>query len=204
MFAKIIMLEGPDGVGKTTQLRLTEQALAQQGKSVYVTRINGGSPFGEELRKTYLSHLERPVAADYYLGLAIHEAFIAEIDKVRASYDIILVDRSPISNVTYQSFGGGYPLEPALVGCDDIMQKLHPDQIICYLAPLATLRTRLAQAGGGKADYFESKSDEFFASVIKGYKFMADHYDAAVIDATTDPETVHRQTMAIIDLVVRS
>lgn len=198
------MLEGPDGVGKTTQIQMAEEALSALGNSVYVTRINGGSPIGEELRKTYLSHFERPVATDYYLGLAIHEAFVIEMDKLRPHYDVILVDRSPISNVTYQSFGGGYPLEAALAGCDDIMHKINPELIICYLAPLATLRARLVQSASGKADYFESKSDDFFASVIKGYKYTADYYQAKIIDASADPRAVHQRTMAVIEQHIRS
>lgn len=198
MTAKLIMFDGPDGVGKTTQIQLVKSALTSQGLRVLVTRINGGSPIGEELRKVYLSNTERPAGTDYHLGMAIYEAFVAEIDKARPDYDVILSDRSPLSNVAYQSFGSGYPLEQSLAGCDAIMAKLHPDKLICYTAPLSTLRNRLQQASTSKADYFESKPDSFFDKVIEGYEYATERYGAITIDGTADTTRVHEATMAAV------
>lgn len=198
MSAKLIMFDGPDGVGKTTQIALAEQVLKNQGLSVLSTRINGGSEIGEALRKVYLSNVERPAATDYYLGRAIYAAFITEIDRIRTNYDVILVDRSPLSNVAYQSYGSGYPLEDALNGCTETLKALQPDLLVCYMAPLTTLRERLAHTSEAKSDYFESKGDEYFERVLEGYRATTERFGAKVIDATGDEATVHAETMKLL------
>jgi dTMP kinase len=198
MSATLIMFDGPDGVGKTTQITLARDALTQQGLRVYPTRINGGSPIGEALREPYLSNIERPAATDYHIGMAIYAAFVEEVGKMRQQYDVILVDRSPLSNVAYQSFGSGYSLDKSLAGCEETLQALQPDLLICYMAPLATLHARLSQVAGSKTDYFESKPDNFFERVLEGYQFLAERFQVTVIDATQDVDAVHKMTLALL------
>jgi dTMP kinase len=189
------MFDGPDGVGKTTQIEKAARALRQAGLNIFTTRINGGSPIGEALRKVYLSNIDRPAATDHYLGMAIFEAFVEEIARIRADYDMILVDRSPLSNVAYQAFGSNYPLDAALRDCNRILLKLNPDAIITYDAPLAELRERLGHVSGTKADYFESQPQAFFERVRQGYAYCAERYDTVVIDATAGVAVVHEATM---------
>jgi dTMP kinase len=198
MSAKLIMFDGPDGVGKTTQIALAKETLTKQGLRVLSTRINGGSPIGEALRKIYLSDIERPAATDYHIGMAIYAAFVAEIDRTRSEYDVILVDRSPLSNVAYQSFGSGYPLDKSIAGCEETLQALKPALLICYMAPLTVLRARLSQGAHTKADYFESKPDEFFEKVLEGYRFTAERFNAVVINAEQDTAEVHTATLAVL------
>ena len=202
MAAKLIMFDGPDGVGKTTQIALAKDVLSQQGLRVYSTRINGGSPIGEALRTVYLSNIERPAATDYHLGMAIYAAFVEEINKLRPDYDVILVDRSPLSNVAYQSFGSGYPLDKALAGCEETLQALQPDLVICYMAPLPILHARLSRVAGSKTDYFESKPDDFFEKVLEGYQFTTERFKATVVDATRDTAAVHVATLAILQKTI--
>jgi dTMP kinase len=202
MSAKLIMFDGPDGVGKTTQIALVKDTLEQKGVRTYVTRINGGSHIGEALRETYLSEYPRPAATDFYLGLAIYAAFVEEIQGLRANYDVILVDRSPFSNVAYQSFGSGYDREESIRACETTLSALQPDLIICYAAPLAVLRQRLAAGAHGKADFFESKPDDFFERVVDGYAFCAARYDATIIDARASVADVKMQTMQAVTSVL--
>jgi dTMP kinase len=204
MSAKLIMFDGPDGVGKTTQIALAKEVLTQQGLRVYSTRINGGSPIGEALRTVYLSNIERPAATDYHIGMAIYSAFVLEIDRLRPDYDVILVDRSPLSNVAYQSFGSGYPLDKALAGCEETLDALRPDLLICYMAPLPLLHVRLSQMAGSKTDYFESKPDDYFEKVLEGYQFTAERFNATVIEAIRDAAAVHEATMALLQKALQA
>jgi dTMP kinase len=199
MSAKLIMFDGPDGVGKTTQIKLIAQALSAKGLSVLTTRINGGSPIGEALRTVYIGDYPRPAATDFFLGQAIYAAFTTEVEQQRPNYDVILVDRSPLSNVAYQSFGSGYPLDEALQACEGTLKDLRPDLIICYTAPLATLRARVAEARGANPDYFESKSDDFFEKVIEGYNYVTDYFKIKAVDASVDSNEVERQTMVLVE-----
>src|SRR5215210_5986999 len=49
-----ITLEGPEGSGKTTQLRLLAGALREQGRDVVTTREPGGVPAAERIREIVL------------------------------------------------------------------------------------------------------------------------------------------------------
>ncbi len=49
-----ITLEGGEGAGKSTQLRLVGEALRERGHDVLITREPGGSPGAEDLRQLLL------------------------------------------------------------------------------------------------------------------------------------------------------
>src|SRR5438045_2788931 len=101
------MFDGPEGVGKTTQMHMCAVALEQKGLRVLTTRINGGTEIGEALRAVSLSHSERPTETDFYIIQAMTAAMIAELPKWQRQYDVILIDRSPLSLLAYQVYGGG-------------------------------------------------------------------------------------------------
>ena len=52
---KFITVEGGEGVGKTTQLKVIQTCLEAAGMSVCMTREPGGTPLGERLRDTLLA-----------------------------------------------------------------------------------------------------------------------------------------------------
>src|ERR1700722_19360970 len=89
----IVVLEGIDGVGKTTQILLAKDLLIKRGWPVYITRNLGGTPIGEELRKVMLDSLERPATTNLYLSVAIQEALAEALEIERAQGKLILMDR---------------------------------------------------------------------------------------------------------------
>lgn len=188
------MFDGPDGSGKTTQIALAKGALESLGHTVFVTRSHGGTPLGEELRKVSFMAIERQPLTDYYISLAMHSELQADIHHHRTQGHIVLLDRSPLSIWAYQVYASGLEAEFAADGIDHDMQQFNPDLIICYHATLATLRKRMAM-DTHKADYFESKPDDYFERVIEGYQFAADRYGAQQIGAEQSIEAVHAATM---------
>ena len=50
-----IVMEGPDGSGKTTQINLLEQYLKEAGYECLITRDPGGTVIGEEVRELILN-----------------------------------------------------------------------------------------------------------------------------------------------------
>ena len=102
---KIIIIDGPDGVGKSTQIKLTKDWLESEGHSVFATRASGGTGIGKLLRKASLSDNPRTPEVDVYISLAMHTSVGAEINKQKKSGQIVLVDRSPLAIVAYNTFG---------------------------------------------------------------------------------------------------
>ncbi|MEO6513987.1 MAG: dTMP kinase [Candidatus Saccharimonadales bacterium] len=195
---KLFMFDGPDGVGKTTQLNMAAEALTKKGYEVYLTKTHGGTPIGEALRTVSLSEVERTPLTDMYISLAMHSALAEVIEEKRDRGVIVLVDRSPLSIVAYQAYGSGLDKDFTMGIIDIDMQLFKPDCIIVYDAPIAITRQRMLERNKKnhtKQEYFESKSPEYFERVARGYRDAANHFHAEVIEATDTPEQVHKRTM---------
>lgn len=192
----VIMFEGIDGTGKTTQLNLAQEALTKAGWQVLSTRNLGGTPIGEALRDVLLSKLERPALTDFYTSLAIQEPLLDLIDKARQDGKIILMDRGPLSLAAYQIYGAGIDAAMASPHVEAGMSRIRPEATILYDTDVRTAMDRKRQ--GAEPDYFESKSPDYFQKVADGYRESIAKYPAAVIDAGQSIGDIQEQTLAVI------
>lgn len=195
----LVIFEGIDGVGKTTQLELAHDALQAEGWFTYETRNLGGTPIGEALRDVMKSPLPRPPQTNLYLSLAIQEALISTLQAERAKGKIILLDRGPLSLAAYGIYGGGLD---ELLGWHYVeagMEQMNPDLTILYRTDVKTALARL-QKKPDKGDYFENQPLSYFEQVNRGYEIAAKRYEqqTAAVDAGQPIEVVHEATMALI------
>jgi len=199
----LVVFEGIDGVGKTTQLQLVQEALEQAGWPVYTTRNLGGTPVGEKLREVIKSPVERPSTTNLYISVAIQEALIEAAQTWRDRGQLVLMDRGPVSLAAYEIYGGG--LDPALgwQHVDDGMARLKPELTIIYEADVDKALEHARQKGG-QADYFESKPRDYFERVAEGYRAAAERYSTqtVTIDANQPIEAIQAQTMQHIERVL--
>lgn len=195
----VVVLEGIDGSGKTTQLRLAEASLKEQGWPVYSTRNLGGTPIGEALRQVIKSPLERPDTTNLYISVAIQEALAEVISAKRQQGHLILMDRGPLSLAAYEVYGGGLDPKLGWQHVDEGMSKLSPELTIIYETDVAVALKRLG-LGTEPADYFESQPPDYFERVAAGYRAAAERYTGRVvtIDGSQSVQLVHDQTMAAI------
>ncbi|HEY5442588.1 MAG TPA: dTMP kinase [Candidatus Saccharimonadales bacterium] len=195
----LVIFEGIDGVGKTTQLGLAQKALQEEGWPVHTSRNLGGTPIGEALREVIKSPLPRPNTTNLYISVAIQEALIETMQAERAKNQIILMDRGPISLAAYEVYGEDLEESLGWHYVDRGMERLKPDLTILYEANVDTAISQARQKSG-EADYFESKPREFFERVAKGYAAAAKRYQTTVatVDANQSIEVVHEQTMRLI------
>ena|SRR5579884_1002196 len=200
---QLIIFEGIDGVGKTTQLELANQVLEKQGVTVQTRRNLGGTPIGEELRNVMLLPLPRPTETNLYISVAIQEALIRDVAAARSHQQVILMDRGPLSLAAYEVFGSGLEADLGWKFVDDGMQRLQPDLVIVYTADTGRALER-AKANASKLDYFESKPLDYFERVASGYQAALQRYGGMVqIDANQSIESVHEQTMAAIEKLLK-
>jgi dTMP kinase len=196
----VVIFEGLDGVGKTTQLKLAQTALEEQGYSVHPTRNLGGSPIGEELRQVMLGSSERTPATGLYISVAIQEALVEVIKEKRSQGSVILLDRGPMSMVAYQSYGENLDQGIVWKFGDEGIDKLQPEQIILFDMPVAAaLKRATDRSSVAKADYYESKPLSYFENVRSLLVSAANKFGAKTIDANQTIEQIHASTMTLIN-----
>lgn len=199
----IVYFDGPDGAGKTTQLELLASALIAEGQTVHQTRSVGGTPIGELLREASLSDNERPVATDLYIALACQNALAVDVNARREQGKVVLVDRSPLSIVAYQVFGDGLASEIGYNAAQQLMDLIKPDLTIVYLADSQALESRRMDRNVHQ-DYFESKPLDYHQRVAEGFKEAAQRFDAKIMDATQDVDSLQAQTVELVKAVINA
>lgn len=202
----VIAIDGPDGVGKTTQVGLLNEYLLSQKKNVHVTRSSGGTPIGEELRKVSLSAHPRPAVTDLFISLAMGAALAEDLIERKSNEQTIIIDRSPLAIVAYNGYGSALDDKKlAFDACEALFKRWQIDLIIFLDAPVEVILKR-RQARKAQ-DYFENQNDTFHARVHEGYqaglKFIQNQQarlstEIAVIDASSDIDSVHRTIVKTI------
>jgi dTMP kinase len=108
-----VTFEGPEGAGKSTQVRLLAERLRQEGYSVLTTREPGGTPLGERVRAAVLDPgpAVAPVA-EFLLFSASRAQLVQDVIRPALSEgQVVICDRFADSSLAYQGYGRGLNLE---------------------------------------------------------------------------------------------
>ena len=167
---KLIVFEGAEGAGKTTQIRLIAEQLATAGVPVLAVREPGGTPVGDAIREILLDseHHIHP-AAEALLFMASRAELIArEVAPALAKGDVVLLDRFFLSTYAYQIVGRGLPEEEVRAANRLATGGLVPDLTLLLDVPP---REGLGRADArGKRDRMERSGDDFHARVGNAFR----------------------------------
>lgn len=145
-----ITFEGPDGSGKSTQIKLLAERLAAQGYHLLLTREPGGTDIGEQIRAVVhdLKNRAMQPRAEVLLYSAARAQLVGEKIKPHlAAGGIVLCDRYYDSTLAYQGYGHGLELDALRAITDFATQHLRPDlTLLLDLEPEAGLRRRQKNA----------------------------------------------------------
>jgi len=191
-----ISFEGIDGVGKSTQLDLLVQFLAEQGQTVCRTLEPGGTDLGREIRELLL-HRKGEVAprAEALLFAADRAHHVATVIRpALARGEVVVTDRYLDSSVAYQ--GSGREL-----GFDQVrdLSLFAVDGLLPQLTVLLDLDANKAAARrsntGAEPDRLERAKIEFFEAARQAYLKMAADEPARflVLDAEQSAESMQQQ-----------
>lgn len=172
---RFVVLEGGEGVGKSTNLQFVTDWLRARNIAFVQTREPGGTPLAEELREMLLRKREEAVdpAAELLMVFAARAQHLARVIRPALERgDWVVCDR--FTDATYAYQGGGRGLDRALIAQleQTVQGDLRPDRVLLLdLDPETGLRRA---ASTGAADRFESEQLAFFQRVRAAYRERAE------------------------------
>ena len=201
MSGQFIVLEGADGVGKTTQTALLSSWLESREIEHVVAREPGGTPLGEAVRDLILRETDLHIAPEpeLLLILASRAAFVSEVVKpALAAGKVVLADRFALSTLAYQGYGRGLPLDDVRDGLRIATGGLEPDLYIILDIPIEESSARQA-ASGVELDRIEREGDDFLQSVRQGYLALGDSESGVrVLNGSGQPEAVQDRVRELL------
>lgn len=196
-----ITLEGGEGCGKSTQIRLLGEALraVAPGREIIVTRSPGGTPAAEKIR----SVLKEPLPGDdltaeteLMLFAACHAQMCAKLIKPALERGaILLADRFCDSTEVYQGAARGLSAEWIRKVCDFVRKGTTPDlTLLLDIDPAAGLARTRSRSQNPENDRFDSENLGFHTAVRNGFLELARREPGriCVIDASADAQTVQQ------------
>jgi dTMP kinase len=208
-----LVLDGPDGGGKTTQAARLADWLRDRGLDVVTCRDPGGTGLGDRLRSLLLDRDSVKIAlrSEMLLYMASRAQMVEEI--IRPALEagrVVTCDRFLLANLVYQGSAGGLPVEQITVVGDVATGRLRPDLTVVLDVDVDVARARV----GGARDRIEDRPADYQARVRQGYREAAQStgrrsvlslcYRAPVvlIDASADADTVFRQIQSEVSRVL--
>ncbi len=198
---KFIVLDGPDGCGKTTQVKLLADWLKEQGVEIETFRDPGDTDIGEKIRRILLNpdHTAMNTRTELLLYMAARAQLWAEkIAPALKENKCVILDRWLSSTCAYQGFAGGFGIDNVIKIAADCLERPWPDSTIILDVDLETAANRLHR----ELDRMEQKGDDYHKKVREGFLELAKKNKSfVIIDAADDIETTHKKVIEAIEKI---
>jgi len=197
---KLIVFEGLDGSGKTTQARLLAARLAEEGIPVILTREPGGTPIGEQIRTILLDRAHREL-------LPLSELLLFIVSRAQHAHEVILpalrvgrtvvASRYRMSSIAYQGYGRGVDL-PLIERLNaEATEHRNADRTLVIDVPVPVALARRRREG----DRIEREATAFHERVRRGFlEAAAADPGACIIDGSGAIEEVAAKVRSALGL----
>lgn len=196
---RFVVFDGPDGSGKSTQLKIFTAAAREAGLTVREAPDPGGTPVGDRIRAILLDpiHAEMCVRTEAMLYMASRAQLVEQVIRpALARGELVVGDRFVSSTLAYQGTAGGLSPEEIMalgrVACGEVW----PHLTVVFDADERTAARRLSPL----LDRMEQKGAEFHRRVRAGFlaQAKADPSRHAVVDASGEQSEVTARLMLAV------
>ncbi len=189
---KLIVFEGIDGSGKSTQIDILKRKLESAGHNVIGLREPGGTKLSEQIRALLLSKGDTGIGdvAEMFLFSAARAQLVEELIRPALENDIVvLCDRFIHSTAAYQGFGRELPVHEIIATQSLATNDIRPDLVILLDLPVATGYARINAA---EIDRMEDAGQDFMERVRQGYLKLAqtEPQNWLVVDGTKEQHEI--------------
>ena len=200
-----IVMEGPDGSGKTTQINLLEQYLKEAGYECLITREPGGTVIGEEGRELILNpeYKEMSPVTEMLLYAASRAQLVHEvIGPALEAGRIVISDRFVDSSIVYQGIARNLGISTVAAVNAPGIGIYRPDGIFFIdLSEAEGIRRKKNQK---KLDRMEQESIDFHHLVSEGYrKVLAERPEVIKIDGGKDIDVIQKKIRNHVDELLK-
>ena len=200
--ALFITFEGPEGAGKSTQIKLLKEYLESLGRKVLITREPGGTPLAENFRNI-VKHYQGDEPLYPATELLLFEAARAQhiryvISPALAAGTIVLCDRFADSTEAYQGAGRSLDMKFLQDLNNFAMAECKPDLTLLFDLPVEVGLARAQVRAAGVVnhnDRLEEEKIDFHHRVRNCYLEIArrEPQRVKVLDATLPIEALFEQ-----------
>ncbi len=198
---KFITFEGCDGSGKSTQLKLLSDYLAEQNIPHIFTREPGGGKISEAIREILLSgkNMEMTDECEALLYAASRVQHLSDrVEPALAEGKLVICDRYVDSSLAYQAYARGLGVEFISEINGYALKNYRPDvTIFIDLSPADAFKRK---HGADQNDRLELAGMEFHERVYAGYKRVAEQEPDRVVcvDGKKTPDEIFADVLAIL------
>ncbi len=208
-----ITFEGPDGSGKTTQLKLLANYLIEKGYDVVTTRDPGGTIISDKIREILLrpDYIDLKNQTEILLYAAsraqlVHEVIIPALNQGK----IVLSDRFIDASIAYQAYGlaidkniieeinmfASSGLKPHRTYLLSIKPKIGRERVLA----------RNISEFSDTLDRIEQKDIEYHQRVLNGFNELAENNKARIIkiDGEQSVDKIFQSIMSDLEIFLQT
>lgn len=199
-----ITFEGPDGCGKSTQVKLLADHCRNLGYTVRLTREPGGPSISEKIRALLLDpeNKEMCARAEALLYAASRAQHVEQtIRPAVEDGEVVICDRFMDSSIAYQAFGRELGDDVRIIN-EFAVAGMQPD--LTFFLDIDPEKGLMRAASHSKPDRLEQEKLEFHQKVYQGYQKIKEIYSSRYVclDAEQSIETIAEQIASGFDKYV--
>ena len=207
------MIDGCDGVGKSTQVKLLAEVMEKAGVGVLSLRDPGGTAIGEKIRQILLDNgnQEMAVRCEALLYMASRAQLYQErIKPALAEGKCVICDRWVSSTYAYQAVAGKIGTGTVLRIAEAALERTWPDLTIILDLPseeglkrinplFSDVKSMETPGRGREFDRMEAKGSQFHQQVRRAFLELAQgRPDFQVVSAAGNVNEVHARICDIV------